>query len=33
VTGADDSSLEVTVIGSLITSRYFYATDTIRIKP
>ena len=29
----DDDSLEVTVIGSLTTSRYFYATDTIKIKP
>ncbi|GAG50953.1 unnamed protein product, partial [marine sediment metagenome] len=24
---------EITVIGSLTTSRYFYATDTIKIKP
>ena len=29
----DDDSLEITVIGSLTTSQYFYATDTIKIKP
>jgi parallel beta-helix repeat protein/predicted outer membrane repeat protein len=31
VTDTDDSSLEVTVIGSLTTGRYFYATGTIII--
>ena len=29
----ETGEVEVTVIGSLTTSRYFYATDTIRIKP
>jgi len=33
LTDTDDDSLEVTVIGSLTTSRYFDATDTIKIKP
>ncbi len=29
----ETGEVEVTVIGSLTTSRYFYATDTIKIKP
>ena len=29
----ETGEIEITVIGSLTTSRYFYATDTIRIKP
>jgi hypothetical protein len=33
LTDMNDGSLEVTVIGSLTAGRYFYATDTIRIKP
>jgi len=33
LTDMNDGSLEITVIGSLTTSRYFYATDTIKIKP
>ncbi len=33
VSDADDDFLDVTVIGSLTTSQYFYATDTIKIKP
>jgi hypothetical protein len=33
LTDMNDGSLEVTVIGSLTAGRYFYATDTIKIKP
>ena len=33
ITETDDNSLEITAIGSLTTGRYFYATDTIKIKP
>ena len=29
----ETGEVEITVIGSLTTSRYFYATDTIKIKP
>ncbi len=29
----ETGEIEITVIGSLTTSRYFYATDTIKIKP
>ena len=29
----ETSEVEITVIGSLTASRYFYATDTIKIKP
>ena len=29
----ETGEVEITVIGSLVTGRYFYATDTIKIKP